>query len=78
MERRRGLIVQVQTSGAIGDDLDLRRRLSESVVDTLVALHDVDIRGDRHRADRQAGRFRHSTGAWLGRSLAAFENWRTV
>ena len=43
MERRRGLIVRFKVPAQIGENLDLRRRLSESVVDTLVALHAVDI-----------------------------------
>jgi len=43
MERRRGLIVRFKLPEQIGDDLTVRRRLSENVVDTLVALHAVDI-----------------------------------
>jgi aminoglycoside phosphotransferase (APT) family kinase protein len=43
MERRRGLIVRFKVPEEIGENLALRRRLSESVVDTLVALHAVDI-----------------------------------
>ncbi|MDQ1729370.1 MAG: hypothetical protein QOD33_1495 [Pyrinomonadaceae bacterium] len=43
MERRRGFIVRSEIPEQIGDDLELRRRLSETVVDTLVALHAVDI-----------------------------------
>jgi len=43
MERRRGFIVRVKVPGRIGENLELRRRLSENVVDTLVALHAVDI-----------------------------------
>ncbi len=43
MERRRGLIVRNEVPSEIGDDLALRRQVSESVVDTLVALHAVDI-----------------------------------
>ncbi len=43
MERRRGFIVHFSLPPQIGDDLELRRQLSESVVDTLVALHAVDI-----------------------------------
>lgn len=43
MERRRGLIVRSKVPTRIGENLDLRRQLSESVVDTLVALHAVDI-----------------------------------
>jgi len=43
MERRRGLIVRSRIPEEIGESQILRRRLSESVVDTLVALHAVDI-----------------------------------
>ncbi len=41
MERRRGFIVR--TPGSISDDHALRRHLSASVVDTLAALHAVEI-----------------------------------
>ncbi|HEY2974861.1 MAG TPA: phosphotransferase family protein [Pyrinomonadaceae bacterium] len=43
MERRRGFIVRSKVPSQIGEDLTLRRRLSEAMVDTLVALHAVDI-----------------------------------
>ncbi|MEP6920769.1 MAG: phosphotransferase family protein [bacterium] len=43
MERRRGLIVRSEVPGEIGEDIGRRRRVSEAVVDTLVALHAVDI-----------------------------------
>lgn len=43
MERRRGIVVRRDLPDEIGDDLDLRRRVGESVVDTLVSLHAVDI-----------------------------------
>jgi len=43
MERRRGFIVRSKVPGQIGESLALRRRLSEAMVDTLVALHAVDI-----------------------------------
>lgn len=43
MERRRGFIVRSSVPKEIGEDLELRRQLSEAVVDTLVALHAVDI-----------------------------------
>lgn len=42
MERRRGLIVRFSLPSEF-DDLQLRRRLSEHTVDTLAALHAVDI-----------------------------------
>jgi aminoglycoside phosphotransferase (APT) family kinase protein len=43
MERRNGLIVRDRIPHQIGDDLEKRRRVSEAVVDTLAALHAVDI-----------------------------------
>jgi aminoglycoside phosphotransferase (APT) family kinase protein len=43
MERRRGLVVRRDIPPEIGDDLGLRRRVSESIVDTLATLHAVDI-----------------------------------
>ena len=45
MERRRGLIVRQSLPLALQSDLGARRRLSEAVVDTLAALHAVDIYG---------------------------------
>lgn len=43
MERRRGFIVRFKVPDRIGEDLEVRRRLSEAMVDTLVELHAVDI-----------------------------------
>jgi aminoglycoside phosphotransferase (APT) family kinase protein len=43
MERRRGIIVRSSVPQAIGEDTKLRRELSESVVNTLVTLHAVEI-----------------------------------
>jgi aminoglycoside phosphotransferase (APT) family kinase protein len=43
MERRRGLVIRRETPKEIGDDLELRRRVSESMIDTLAMLHSVDI-----------------------------------
>ncbi|HSQ20989.1 MAG TPA: phosphotransferase family protein [Blastocatellia bacterium] len=43
MERRRGLVIRRDIPREIGDDLDLRRRVSEGMVDTLATLHSVDI-----------------------------------
>ena len=43
MERRHGLIVRDALPAPLDDDLQARRRLSETVVDTLAALHAVDI-----------------------------------
>jgi len=43
MERRRGLVIRRETPKEIGNDLNLRRRVSEGMVDTLARLHSVDI-----------------------------------
>jgi aminoglycoside phosphotransferase (APT) family kinase protein len=43
MERRTGLIVRDRVPPEIGDDVTTRRRVSEAVVDTLAALHAIDI-----------------------------------
>jgi aminoglycoside phosphotransferase (APT) family kinase protein len=43
MERRHGLIVRDSIPPEIGEDATRRRRVSEAVVDTLAALHAVDI-----------------------------------
>ncbi|HXL81671.1 MAG TPA: phosphotransferase family protein [Pyrinomonadaceae bacterium] len=43
MQRRRGVIVRFKVPEQIGENLELRKQLSETVVDTLVALHAVDI-----------------------------------
>jgi aminoglycoside phosphotransferase (APT) family kinase protein len=43
MERRRGLIIQRQLPAILEEDLSLRRRISEAMIDTLAALHRIDI-----------------------------------
>jgi aminoglycoside phosphotransferase (APT) family kinase protein len=43
MERRRGLVIRREIPKEVGNDLDLRRRISESMIDTLAALHEVNI-----------------------------------
>jgi aminoglycoside phosphotransferase (APT) family kinase protein len=43
MERRRGLVIRRDIPDEIGDDLELRRRVSYGMIDTLSALHAVDI-----------------------------------
>ncbi|MFQ5897322.1 MAG: phosphotransferase family protein [Candidatus Methylomirabilia bacterium] len=42
MERRRGLVVRREEPAEWGGALEIRRRVSEAMVDTLVALHAVD------------------------------------
>src|SRR4029079_13837408 len=43
MERRRGFIVRFKVPEQIGEHPGLRKQVSEAVVDTLVALHAIDI-----------------------------------
>ncbi|HJQ71450.1 MAG TPA: phosphotransferase family protein [Blastocatellia bacterium] len=43
MERRRGLVVRRDVPEEIGEDRALRRRVSRAMVETLAALHAVDI-----------------------------------
>src|SRR5215468_6837730 len=43
MERRRGLVVRREIPGEVGEDLALRRSISEAIVDTMATLHAVDI-----------------------------------
>ncbi len=43
MERRRGMVVRRELPAEFGEDLALRRRVSEAVVDTLADLHAVDV-----------------------------------
>jgi aminoglycoside phosphotransferase (APT) family kinase protein len=43
MERSYGLIVRQEIPREIGDDLSIRRRVSEAMIDTLASLHNVDI-----------------------------------
>jgi aminoglycoside phosphotransferase (APT) family kinase protein len=43
MERRRGLVVRTDEPLPLAGHEDLRRRLSEAMVDTLVDLHSIDV-----------------------------------
>jgi aminoglycoside phosphotransferase (APT) family kinase protein len=43
MERRYGLIIREDIPKEIGNDLTLRRLVSEAIIDTLAALHSIDI-----------------------------------
>src|SRR6476660_3236923 len=43
MERRRGLVVRRENPPEIGDDIRLRRRVGEALLDTLVQLHAIDV-----------------------------------
>jgi aminoglycoside phosphotransferase (APT) family kinase protein len=43
MERRRGLVIRADEPAPIAGDVELRRRISEGVVDTLADLHAIDV-----------------------------------
>ena len=43
MERRRGIVIRREVPREIGGDAVLRRRISEAMIDTLAALHRVNI-----------------------------------
>jgi aminoglycoside phosphotransferase (APT) family kinase protein len=43
MERRRGLVIRREMPSGVEDTPELRRRLSTAMIDTLAALHTVDI-----------------------------------
>jgi len=43
MERRRGLVIRRDIPPEIGEDLSMRKRVSEAMVDTLASLHRVDV-----------------------------------
>lgn len=86
MERRRGLIVRHQIPAEIGDDLSLRREVSASLVDTLAALHAVDI--ETHgltKLGKPVGFVKRQVEGWAGRwersktselpEMTALTNW---
>jgi len=43
MERRRGIVIRTEEPPAIAGNVDLRRRISSSIVDTLADLHQVGV-----------------------------------
>jgi aminoglycoside phosphotransferase (APT) family kinase protein len=68
MERRNGIVVRQTIPPEIGDDLDLRRRISESLVDTLVDLHAVDIQTTGLvNIGKPAGFVKRQVEGWAGR-----------
>src|SRR5262245_16698579 len=68
MERRRGVVVRQSIPPEVGDDLDLRRRISESMVNTLADLHAVDIQSTGLvNIGKPAGFVRRQVEGWAGR-----------
>src|SRR5260370_47640 len=68
MERRRGLVVRSEIPPQIGDDLQLRRRIGEALLDTLVQLHAVDAsRPPVSAIGKPAGFLERQLSGWFGR-----------
>jgi aminoglycoside phosphotransferase (APT) family kinase protein len=68
MERRRGLIIRRDIPPQLGDSLPLRRRVSEAMIDTLAALHDVDIhQSGMDQIGKPAGFVERQIRGWAGR-----------
>jgi aminoglycoside phosphotransferase (APT) family kinase protein len=68
MERRRGLVVRRENPPEIGDDVGLRRRVGEALVDTLVQLHAVDVNQAPVAAiGKPAGFLERQLAGWFGR-----------
>jgi aminoglycoside phosphotransferase (APT) family kinase protein len=68
MERRKGIVVRQSVPPEIGEDLDMRRRVSESVVDTLADLHAVDIQSTGLVSiGKPAGFVKRQVEGWAGR-----------
>lgn len=68
MERRRGIVVRQSVPPEIGEDLGLRHRISESLVDTLASLHEVDIQSSGLiKIGKPAGFVKRQVEGWAGR-----------
>ena len=68
MERRRGLVVRRENPPEIGDDVGLRRRIGEALLDTLVQLHAVDAsRPPVSGIGKPAGFLERQLSGWFGR-----------
>lgn len=68
MERRRGIVIRQTVPPEIGENLALRRRISESVVDTLAAMHAVDIQATGLvNLGKPVGFVRRQVEGWAGR-----------
>jgi aminoglycoside phosphotransferase (APT) family kinase protein len=68
MERRRGLVLRHSEPPGLADDPAARRRVSAAVVDTLAALHAVDVAsGDLATLGKPAGFVERQVRGWTGR-----------
>jgi len=68
MERRHGVVVRQTIPPEVGDDLDLRHGISESVVDRLADLHAIDIQSTGLvNIGKPVGFVRRQVEGWAGR-----------
>ncbi len=68
MERRRGIVVRRDNPPQIGDDVGLRRRIGEALLDTLVELHAVDVsRPPVSAIGKPEGFLARQLAGWSGR-----------
>jgi aminoglycoside phosphotransferase (APT) family kinase protein len=68
MERRRGVVVRQTIPAEIGEDLNLRRRIGQSLVDALVDMHAVDIQTTGLVGiGKPAGFVKRQVEGWAGR-----------
>jgi len=68
MERRRGVVVRYTEPLGLADRPDVRRRLSESLIDTLADLHRLDVtRGPIAALGKPAGFVERQVRGWIGR-----------
>jgi aminoglycoside phosphotransferase (APT) family kinase protein len=68
MERRQGLVVRRDNPPEIGDNVNLRQRIGESLLDTLIQLHAVDVTAPSLAAiGKPEGFLERQLSGWFGR-----------
>ena len=68
MERRRGIVVRRDIPPQIGENLELRRQVSESLLDALADLHAVDVHSSGiSQIGKPAGFLERQIKGWKGR-----------
>lgn len=68
MERRRGIVIRRELPEELRASIDTRGRVSEAMIDTLAALHSVDIHSTGiHQIGRPSGFVERQIRGWAGR-----------
>src|SRR5262245_46393424 len=68
MERRRGIVVRQNIPPQIGENLELRHKIGEKMIETLVDLHSVDIQATGLiQLGKPAGFVKRQVEGWAGR-----------